>query len=413
MCLIITGPSAHVRKTLLNTPNLTESIYGYNADGIGFMYASARNHLRVKKFLPNDLQDFEEAIRRLPNDNREVAVHARYKTHGDINMDNVHPYPVIPGRVAMMHNGVLSHGNAADRTKSDTWHYINDRVRPLLEAYPDAFTNEGVIALIENDIGMNNRFVFMDEHGTMEIYNKDTGIEHDGLWFSNTYAWEPHLLIPGYFKPRYNRTSTVWPSYMGGATSTGKSNTVGSSTTAGRSTGHANSVIGMGTSWRDDLEDYYAGSSTGLHSAAHLFEATDPRSNMTQDEYDALFRGDINDAWQDCDVELMASCLEQRPSFTLRELLTDWKYTDLISELDTPGEVVTELAAMLTDDDIVTLISRCIDKAQHKELAEALLWYGTWEERDDSLTITSNTDDEDGSAFETAYQLAEAALAGV
>lgn len=395
MCLIITGPSAHVRNTLLSNPNVIESIYGYNADGIGFMYATARNHLRIKKYLPNDLRDFEEAIRRLPNDNRTVAVHARYKTHGDIDMDNVHPYTVIPGRIAMMHNGVLSHGNAADRTKSDTWHYINDRVRPLLEAYPDAFTNEGVISLIEDDIGTGNRFVFMDENGTMEIYNKHTGIEHDGLWFSNTYAWEPELLIPGYYKPQYTRSRgrSLWPSY-GGNSNAGKSTTIG----------HTLSTIGMGHSWRDELDDYYNGFHTALADTTDSLSVTE---HFTQEELDEMFRGDINDAWQDCDEELMAYCLEQRPNFTLRELLTDWKFTDTLDQmLEDPGPVITELAAMLTNDDIVTLTSRCIDKDQCQELAQAIMWYGTWDEREEALTYQSSVEQP-----EPVEQVAEAARA--
>jgi hypothetical protein len=46
----------------------------------------------------------------------------------------------------------------------------------------------------------DNRFVFIDDDGEMTIVNREQGIEHDGMWFANTYAWDPSLLIPGYRK---------------------------------------------------------------------------------------------------------------------------------------------------------------------------------------------------------------------
>jgi predicted glutamine amidotransferase len=57
-------------------------------------------------------------------DDREIAIHFRWTTHGKTDMLNCHPYDVIPGFIAMMHNGVLHTGNAADKNKSDTWHFI-------------------------------------------------------------------------------------------------------------------------------------------------------------------------------------------------------------------------------------------------------------------------------------------------
>ncbi len=38
----------------------------------------------------------------------------------------------------------------------------------------------------------------MTDDGRLTVVNRDDGIEHQDLWFSNTYAWSPELLIPGY-----------------------------------------------------------------------------------------------------------------------------------------------------------------------------------------------------------------------
>lgn len=196
MCLIITGKSAKIRSTLLDTPSLISDIFTSNPDGIGIMYATTKG-LKVVKVLPKSLADATQFISKLPNDDRELAIHFRWTTHGHTDLTNCHPYDVVPGYVAMMHNGVLHTGNAADKSKSDTWHFIRDYMASPVAEHPALVHNEKFLDLIAEFIG-DNRFVFMDGEGKMSHVNYDQGIEHDGLWFSNTYAWRPSRLIPQY-----------------------------------------------------------------------------------------------------------------------------------------------------------------------------------------------------------------------
>lgn len=121
---------------------------------------------------------------------REAVIHFRMKTHGDINIDNCHPYEVMPG-LYMAHNGILSTGNTKDPKMSDTWHYINDFLRPVLSENPDLLLNAGFQAMISSHIGANNKFGFMRSDGTTVIINKTSGVMHQGVWYSNTYAWTP------------------------------------------------------------------------------------------------------------------------------------------------------------------------------------------------------------------------------
>lgn len=215
MCLLIAGNAAQIRSTLLNTADLLEDIFASNADGVGAMYTTSKGVLRTPKVLPKNLAEARAFIAQLPNDDRSIAIHWRMRTHGDTDLTNCHPYPVIEGQIALMHNGVLQQGNAADKSKSDTWHYINDVVRPMLSEAPKMFTNKAWLELVENDITTSNRFAIMDHEGDLVILNKQTGIEHEGIWFSNTYAWSPELLIPGYKKvwklPKHWRG--VYPSF--------------------------------------------------------------------------------------------------------------------------------------------------------------------------------------------------------
>ena len=216
MCLIITGQSSKIRSTLLDTAGMLGEIYSSNPDGIGIMYATAKG-LKVVKTLPKNVNDATAFIRKLPSDERELAIHFRWTTHGDTDMLNCHPYDVVTGYVAMMHNGVLHTGNAADKSKSDTWHFINDYLKDAVHDAPNLVHTEGFLTLLADFIG-DNRFVFMDGDGRMSHVNYDQGIEHDGLWFSNTYAWKPATLIPNYYKSskhyNYANYNSAYNNYM-------------------------------------------------------------------------------------------------------------------------------------------------------------------------------------------------------
>lgn len=204
MCLIMTGQAHAVRSTLLDTPRLAGSIYNQNSDGVGVMYKNKRG-LKVIKLLPKSTKEVAEFLLALPDDDRNLAIHWRMRTHGHVDMHNCHPYPVAKG-VAMMHNGILSTGNKADPTKSDTYHFIEDYLRTAVESYPELVHDAGFLEMVSDYIGASNRFVFMSADGRMSTANFNTGIEHNGVWFSNTYAWPPELLIPDY-KPRWVYTS--------------------------------------------------------------------------------------------------------------------------------------------------------------------------------------------------------------
>lgn len=198
MCLLFTGPSNAVRNTFLNTPGLIEDVYLYNSDGFGFMYAvtnKGEQSLKVVKKLPKSAHEVRKMFEALPNDDRMVAGHARMRTHGDINLDNCHPYPINESSW-LMHNGILSTGNKKDTSKSDTWHFIEDFLK---EAQPDTLHDPAMVKLLGEFID-NNRFAIMSADGRLSVVNMHQGLEHGDVWFSNTYAWTPALLIPGYRK---------------------------------------------------------------------------------------------------------------------------------------------------------------------------------------------------------------------
>ena len=192
MCLLLTGQSKTIRNVFLNTQGLIDDVYTINPDGVGAMYSDGRK-VHVRKVLPKTVDEARQFIESLPNDDRSVALHFRMKTHGLIDMENCHPYQVNAD-TWLAHNGVLHTGNAADPDKSDTWHFIQNYLATLPT---DALHDKKFLSLVGAFIG-NNRFAIMSADGRLSVVNRAQGIETHGIWFSNTYAWSPGLLIEGY-----------------------------------------------------------------------------------------------------------------------------------------------------------------------------------------------------------------------
>jgi hypothetical protein len=188
MCLLVTQTN--------NSPALSDDwlndFYSYNSDGVGVMY-SLDNRLVVEKILPVNADDFVHFYRN-HIEGKNCAFHLRMRTHGDTDLTNCHPYEILNQQehgldMWLMHNGILSTGNASDTSKSDTWHYIRDYLRPMLAGNPAfAFTPE-FRHLIGSHIGSGNKFVLMDNLGNMSTVNQKSGVYWAGLWLSNEYAW--------------------------------------------------------------------------------------------------------------------------------------------------------------------------------------------------------------------------------
>lgn len=202
MCLIIHKPAA-----VTFTDDWLRDFYSKNRDGYGFMYA-VDGKLHIHKSL-GKVERFVESFRE--RETNEMIIHLRMRTHGDIDLDNCHPYEVLTategqelGAVWMVHNGILTHGNSADTKKSDTWHYIRNYLAPILRESPNLLFNPSFQKLITSDIGGSNKFAFMTSSGKSVILNKSAGVEWMGAWMSNTYAWDAHKAgaVKSYFANR-------------------------------------------------------------------------------------------------------------------------------------------------------------------------------------------------------------------
>lgn len=182
MCILIHQPAG----TTISEAMLHD-FYQLNPDGFGAMFA-VDGKIEVVKTLAK-----EDEIIKIYNEivaGKEAIIHYRMKTHGDIDLDNCHPYRVTDD-IWLAHNGILSEGNPVDKKKSDTWHYIEYVLRPTLTAQPELFDNPDFIEYLGTMIGSSNKFGLLRSDGKVQLVNRDSGVDHADLWLSNTYAWSP------------------------------------------------------------------------------------------------------------------------------------------------------------------------------------------------------------------------------
>jgi hypothetical protein len=196
MCLII-----ECKKDIPISRELMDEFVGRNNDGFGLMYVKD-NKLETEKYFdgtPDQLWERYEATKEY-----EPVIHLRMKTHGLIDHTNTHPYYCIHG-IWLMHNGVLSIGNSSDTNKSDTWHFIDKVINPILRWAKnphDVIRSSDFKRLINGLIGGTNRivmgdrggFIYFNETAWNTITNENTKAK--GLRVSNAYAWNESFANP-------------------------------------------------------------------------------------------------------------------------------------------------------------------------------------------------------------------------
>lgn len=213
MCLLVNQPA-----TTSFTDDFLADVYSKNKDGFGIMYAEG-GEIHIYKTLPANAQDFIDFYRKHA-DGRDCVWHARMQTHGDVDLDNCHPYQVTDD-IWMAHNGVLSAGNDNDMTRSDTWHFIRNVIAPALKGDPDLLLDADWQSFIGDVIGGSNKFGFVRADGEVVIINKKSGVEFVGAWLSNTYAWSttkfgfqtPSYQGSGYGTKGYSSGREWWSGY--------------------------------------------------------------------------------------------------------------------------------------------------------------------------------------------------------
>jgi predicted glutamine amidotransferase len=192
MCLI-----AYLKNKSFADYDALESAHENNPHGWGIVYAQDGRLHACKKHASFEV--FKNAMDLVPDD-VPISIHFRWATHGDKSENNIHPFDVLTFEedgvdVCMMHNGVISGTSVLGETndkRSDTALYVEYLVRPMLKESPKLMYNTGFQKMVSRDIGITNKFLFMDGAGGVIIINPNSGHfpvkDSIDIWYSNTYS---------------------------------------------------------------------------------------------------------------------------------------------------------------------------------------------------------------------------------
>ena len=191
MCLIIHKPAG-----IMVPEDTLVTAYHNNDDGMGIMYIED-GVVKTKRIMPKNAEDVLKLYDEFKD--REVGIHFRWTTHGDTVKQMAHPLNVLHrdrdgSDLYMMHNGVLSGQSERVKSASDTWHFIQDTVRPLVLKFgPEIIRDPIFNSMLGKIIGNNNKLLFLDGEGTYTKINAASGNTDsiEGCWISNTYSLTP------------------------------------------------------------------------------------------------------------------------------------------------------------------------------------------------------------------------------
>ncbi len=184
MCLIIHRP-----KSATIPPDYLANASRVNPDGWGVMWQS-KGTIKITQGMGPGLDKAVQAAGHHP-----CAVHLRYATHGKKNVANCHPFPILKGAYAIMHNGVINTVPIVKEDRSDSWHWANHVLAPLLAACPGLYDDPGFPGWLGQVVGTGNKLLLLRAaDGKVLFVNRELGVERDGLWLSNAYSVQPPVV---------------------------------------------------------------------------------------------------------------------------------------------------------------------------------------------------------------------------
>lgn len=217
MCLIVYAPE----KKLIVSETL-RSAHRNNPHGFGIVFAQDGRLLYHKRLA--SFETFQAVFDLVPED-KPCAIHFRWKTHGEISDENIHPFELLnkdkghPTDLCFMHNGVIQGTFALEKPgkdpRSDTHLYVDEILRPLCISYPDVIYDKPFRTLVERDVGSGNKFLAMDGDGEVILFNEKSWHKDEkkapGVYYSNSYTlndWD--------YRKNKNNYSYDYKDYMGG-----------------------------------------------------------------------------------------------------------------------------------------------------------------------------------------------------
>lgn len=182
MCLIVWNPEGK----FLNKEKM-KNAHENNPHGFGIMWAE-NGEVKIDKGV-HEFDYIWETIKNFKD--HSFALHFRYRTHGPKTDELCHPFSVIEGKLAMMHNGIMrQYGGIPEKSDSQVFtEKLHDWLVKNEIDHQEIFSPE-IMKQFEELIGNSNKLLFMKEDGEVVFANEQQGDWVNGIWYSNLYSLE-------------------------------------------------------------------------------------------------------------------------------------------------------------------------------------------------------------------------------
>lgn len=189
MCIAIVKPQG----TTISDEYL-RNCFENNPHGAGIAYAKENVLYLIKGIF--DVNKFIKKVREIEKiAEGDILIHCRISTSGNIDEANCHPHSVNDN-VALIHNGILNIDVPIGSEASDTRIFIGKYLANLPN---DFIKNKAILDIIEDFIGKNNKFAFLNNKGESAICNMYEGVIENGIWYSNSsYSYRSFYDYYGY-----------------------------------------------------------------------------------------------------------------------------------------------------------------------------------------------------------------------
>lgn len=163
--------------------------YESNDDGWGFAARMPDSTLHIRKGATLYRHFLDEY---LPYQDKQCLIHFRIKTHGEVNKRNCHPFRISPG-LAVIHNGIIPIDSNVDKSRSDTWHFVELVLKQMHRHRRDFWLRPEYQWALEQAIGYS-KLAFLRADGRYAIYGEKAGDwEHDCWWSNTSYKYSKYL----------------------------------------------------------------------------------------------------------------------------------------------------------------------------------------------------------------------------
>jgi len=167
-----------------------ETAYNRNSQGFGVMYMNKENKFITDKFLPKNFNEVKNFFNVHKSQTDKMAIHFRFTTEGATNKKNCHPfisYQDDKRKIGFMHNGARLPIPLIHKKCSDTWHFNQYYLKPLLSENSNIILNKDYQTELENHID-DDKLLFLDSQTSKFIIINETSGNYKGAnWFSNDY----------------------------------------------------------------------------------------------------------------------------------------------------------------------------------------------------------------------------------